>query len=307
MVLYKIYSQEHRIRYLANPCSVAVLFQIICVILTFLPPFFTGYFTNGFYHKELSYREQPNVTFRGKYNVIIDSVSSPIISTSDGRLNNYFITNYRSSILTMSIPRDADGDGIPDQQKITITVILSESISDTIINLWLLFQYQLNRYPLINMETLGLISLKAPSSLSDNSTVTIYGQLRFQQRQPVISYQNDSSIQGPIIDYGAYSIVPSFGDALENYTSRNYFTTFDQQYVQWSSSSLNNNSIQLTMNIVVNMGPQVIRYVPNFWREFRWSWIQYFAGLLPFYYVFNKIKEFAFSNGLVRTIVGKSP
>ena len=60
MVLYKVYSQEHRIRYFADPCSTAVLFQIVCILITFLAPLFTSYFTSGFYYKELTYNEQPN-------------------------------------------------------------------------------------------------------------------------------------------------------------------------------------------------------------------------------------------------------
>jgi len=156
------------------------------------------------------------------------------------------------------------------------------------------------------METLGLISLNAPSSISNYQAVTIYGQLVFQQRAPVLSYENVSALQGPIIDYGNYSVVPSFDDILNNYRARNYSTTFNVQYVQWSPSTSTTNT-QLTIKVVVNTGSQVIRYVPSFWKVFRWAWIQYIAGLLPFFYVMNKIKEFVFNNGLVRTVIKKSP
>ncbi|CAF1173980.1 unnamed protein product [Rotaria sp. Silwood1] len=307
MVLCKVYSQEYRIRYLARPCSTAILFQITCLFLTFLPPLFTAYFTSGFYYKELTYSEQANVSFLEKYNIIIDSVSSLAFSSSDARLNNYFGSSYYPSTLKTYISRDVDRDGIDDQLNITLNIILPQVISNQILNLWLVFQYSLNRFPLINMETLGLISLKAPSSLSENTIVTVHGQLLFHQREPILTYQNDSSIQGVLIDYGTYSLVPSFDDILYSYSSRNYSTTFHQQYVQWSSLPSTNNYAQLTINVVVNMGPQLFRYVPNFWTEFRWSWIQYFTSLLPFFYIANKVKEFVFSNGLVRTVIRKSP
>jgi hypothetical protein len=306
MVLYQIYSQEHRIRYFAHPYSTAVLFQIACILLTFLLPLFSSYFTSGFYYKELTYSEQPQVTFREEYNVIIGSSTSLIFSSSDARLNNYFTSSFTPSTLTTDIPRDVDGDGIIDQQTLTIDMILPQLISGEAIDIWLIFQYKLNQYPLVNMETLGLISLKAPSSLFENTTVNIYGQLRFQQREPILSYTNTSYLQGPIIDYGIYSIVPSFTDILDNYRFRNYSTRFDAQYVQWSSAPSNSTNIQLTMRIVVNTGSQFIRYVPNFWKEFRWAWIQYVTGLLPFFYIANKVKEFVFSNGLVRTVIKKS-
>jgi len=307
MVLYKIYSQEHRIRYLAHPCSTAVVFQAFFLLLTFLSPLFTSYFTSGFYYKELTYTEQPQISFLGQYNIIIDSLSSFIFSSSDARLNNYFISNYYPTVLTIDIPRDVNSDGITDQQTITMDVTLPGTISDQIVNVWLIFQYTLNQYPLVNMQTLGLISLKAPSSLSTNSTVIIYGELCFQQQQPILSYINVSALEGPIIDYGTNNIVPSFDDILSDYRSRNYSTIFNEQYVQWISSSSSSSSTLLKIKVIVNNSPQLIRYVPSFWKEFRWAWIQYVTALLPFYYVANKVKEFVFSNGLVRAVVKKSP
>ncbi|CAF0943144.1 unnamed protein product [Adineta steineri] len=304
MVLYKVHSQEHRVRYFARPCSSAFLFQIVCIIFTILPPLFTSYFTSGFYYKELSYSEQPSVSFNGKYEIFIDSSSTSLFSSSDPFLNGKLISSYRSSTLRTSIPRDIDGDGLIDQFTITLNIILLESIASTTTNLWLQFQYALSRYPLLNMEALGVILLKAPSSLQNNSTVTIYGQLRLQQRQPLSSNSDYSSIQGSIINYGTYSTVPSFDDILNNYTSRNYYTTFDQNYVQWSS--IPSTQQQLTIKIIVNNDLQSIRYIPNYWKEFRWAWIQYITALIPFFYIINKVKEFVFSNGLVRTVIHKS-
>ena len=306
MVLYKVYSQEHRLRYFAHPCSSAVLFQLCCLLLTFVPPLFTSYFTGGFYYKESTYSEQPRISFSGKYQLITGSSSLPVFSSWDARLNNYFASSYYyPSNLRTDVPRDVDGDGIIDQNIIILNLVLPETIAGKTINLWLLFQYALNRYPLINMEALGVISLKAPPSVLENATATVYGQLRFQQREAVTSHTNDTSVYGSVIDYGAYSLVPAFDEVLNNYASRNYFTTFDQDYVQWSSSTAA--VTQLTLKVVLNTGLQPIRYVPSFWKEVRWTWIQYVTALIPFLYVMNKVKEFAFSNRLVRTIVKKSP
>ncbi|UJR36039.1 hypothetical protein I4U23_028776 [Adineta vaga] len=305
MVLYKVYSQDHRIRYFAHPCSSAVFFQLCCLLLTFLPPLFTSYFTSGFYYKELTYSEQPRISYHGKYQIIIGSASSLVFSSSDARQNNYFISNYYPTTLRTAIPRDTDGDNIIDQQTIILNVILPQSIADSTVNLWLMFQYKLNQYSTISMETLGLISLKAPTTLADNATVTIYGQLNFHQRDPISNHSDISSISDSIINYGTYSLVPSLNEILNNYTSRNYFTTFDQDYVRWSSSSTG--EPQLTLRVVLSTSLQSIRYVPSFWKEFRWAWIQYVTALLPFLYLINKVKEFVFSNRLLRTIVKKSP
>ncbi|CAF1044010.1 unnamed protein product [Adineta ricciae] len=305
MVLYKVYSQDHRIRYFAHPCSSAVLFQLWCLLFTFLSPLFTSYFTSGFYYKELSYTEQPNISSLKKLQLSIGSSSGVVFSSTDQRENNYFSSIYAPGTLRTAIPWDIDGDGIIDQQNITYEVILTSSVADKTVNIWPIFSYKLNQYPQISMDALGLISLKAPPGLLSNAIVTVYGQLRFQQLQPISNHTDISSLQSPVIDYGSYSIVPSFDQVLKNYTSRPYFTTFDQEYVKWSSSSVG--GTKLTVKIIVVSSLQTIRYVPSFWKEFRWQWIQCVTALIPFLYIMNKAKEFVFSNQLVRTIVKKSP
>ena len=307
MVLYKIYSQEHRIRYFAHPCSTAIVFQIICLILTFLPPLFTSYFTSGFYYKELTYHEQPNVVFLRRYNVIIEgTTTTPIFSSSDPLLNSYFTDYYLPSSLSTSIPRDVNNDGVIDQQTLSIEQSIDSALTlKKNLELWLFFRYTLNRYPTADMETLGRILLSAPSAISNYKSVTIFGQLRFHQRDPILTYQNISTLQGSVINYTNIQATPSLNRIYNDYLSRNYFTSFETEYVQWSPSSSPPSSA-LTIKVVVNVGSQAIRYVPNFWKEFRWTWIQYVTSLLPFYYLANKIKEFVFSKKLVRTFVKQS-
>lgn len=305
MVLYKVYSQAHRIRYFAHPCSSAVLFQICCLLLTFVPPLFTSYFTGGFYYKELTYGEQPYAAYSGKYHIIIGSPSSTtIFSSSDSRLNKYFASSYyAASSVRTGAARDTNGDGIVDQNTVTIDVVLPGAIQGRTINLWLLFQYSLNRYSTAKTEALGVVSVKAPASLLENTTATIYGQLRLHQRNAITS-STDLTSQNPVMNFGLFSVVPSLDTVLNDYYSRDYFTTFDPDYVQWTTTAATTR--QLTLKVVINTSLQSIRYVPSFWKEFRWAWIQYVTALIPFLYVMNKVKEFAFCNRLLRTFVKKS-
>ena len=113
------------------------------------------------------------VSYHGQYYLTIDSSSSFTFSSSDARLNNYFISDYWPSTDQLNTPRDINRDNITDQYTVTINLPLRGPISGQIINLWLLFQYTLNRYPLVNTETLGIISLKVPSFLNNNNNVTV--------------------------------------------------------------------------------------------------------------------------------------
>ena len=302
MVLYRVYSQDHRIRYFARPFSTAIFFQIACLLFTFLPPLFTSYFTSGFYYKELTYTEQPKVSFLRRYHVI-----SSLFSSSDAPLNDYFSSIYSVSTLQTGIPRDVDGDGLIDQETVLINVTTTSAFTSNTIDLWLIFQYALNRYPLVSMETLGILSLSAPRALSNYAGVTIYGRLRLVQREPLLSYRNVSAIQGSLFDYGSNSFVPSFDSISMVYRSRNYSTAFDTDYIHWTPAFSGSTTNGLfTIKVVVNIGAQTFRYVPDFWKEFRWTWVQCITALLPFYYLINKVKEFFFSNRLVRTVAKKS-
>jgi transmembrane protein 231 len=46
-----------------------------------------------------------------------------------------------------------------------------------------------------------------------------------------------------------------------------------------------------------------INYVPGFWENFKWGWIQYLTILIPFLWIFTLAKIYIFENQLVPTIV----
>ncbi|CAF0740051.1 unnamed protein product [Didymodactylos carnosus] len=149
------------------------------------------------------------------------------------------------------------------------------------------------------METLGLISLVPPIGLT-TKIVTIYGQLQFEQNQPIKSHGSDSTLDTSIFPDN----IQPLDNILSNYFSRTYYTLFKQQYIQWTSSIQEPSTLQVT--VVLNVGRQTVRYVPSFWEEFKWGLIQYTAVLIPLLFLINKAKEFLFANQLVRTIVHTS-
>lgn len=69
-------------------------------------------------------------------------------------------------------------------------------------------------------------------------------------------------------------------------------------FVSWSNSLAEGFKI----NAYVRYAPFKITYVPGFWEQFKWGWIQYISVLLPLMFVFKMIKIFIFENQLVPTI-----
>lgn len=82
----------------------------------------------------------------------------------------------------------------------------------------------------------------------------------------------------------------------------NFFTDGTRlltDYVSWG----NKNADGFSINAKIRYVPYKLVYVPAFWEQFKGGWIQYFAVLIPFLYVFNLIKLFIFENQLVPVIV----
>ncbi|CAF1586849.1 unnamed protein product [Didymodactylos carnosus] len=298
MTFYEIYSHPVRRHYKAYILSLSTFVLIVVAVLTFLSPFLVAYFTGEFWWKELNYSEQPRITYTNKYILLLQSNSGVgSFSSSYTALNTAFQSVFSNGYEICSV-EDTDNDGIIDQWKIVLSVPLADSsTSVSSLNAWIFFNYSLHGRQSIAMETLALVSLTSPSSTNTNN-VTVYGQLVFEQRQPIQSNGNDLTLNTPIVTFNN-GVVPAFNTILENYFTRSYYTTFKQQYTSWSLSS---ETERFTVTVVINVGRQSIRFTPGFWQEFKWGWIQYLTILLPFLFVFSRIKEFVFTNQLVKTI-----
>ncbi|CAF1201039.1 unnamed protein product [Rotaria sordida] len=311
MPLYEVFSHSDRYHYRANLFSLATCFLILCTILTFLPPFLFAYYANGFWIKEGRYSEQARINYSSKYILFVDN--------NDITTNRFFISSYSSinaifrNVMIFGTNTfsaiDNNNDNIVDQFSITFQVLVGNNNTNVIINninVWLIFQYELRARQYINMETMALINLFPPNgiTLSNNPNVTIVGDLILEQRQPIQSSGIDTIYNKSIINLDNLFTTSSINlnPILDEYFTRKYYTSYQTQYIKWKSGTITGTNI-LTINIIVNIGRQSIRFIPGFWQEFKWGWIQYICVLLPFIFVFNRIKEFVFHNQLVKTLI----
>ncbi|CAF1200986.1 unnamed protein product [Rotaria sordida] len=313
MYFFELFSHSDRFSYRTDLLSSATYVLILFTTLTLLPPFLLTYYTGDFWTKESIYSEQPRIHNQTKYILIVEN-NAPI--------NNYFFQssyltlnrNFQERLITgnkIESLYDIDGDGLNDQFRISFDLIFSQTnILIRSINIWLIFQYELREKQRINMETMALINIIPPSTFTSNSNsnLTIYGQLIFEQQQTIKSSGNDSIYDKSIIDTISSSSISNLNSILDEYFARKYYTSYQTQYT-WitprttSNNNNNNNNNILTVNVLVNIGRQSIRFTPGFWQEFKWGWIQYICVLIPFIIIFNRLKLFVFSNNLVRTLV----
>jgi transmembrane protein 231 len=310
MPLFEVFSHSDRFHYRANLFSLATCFLILCTALTFLPPFLFAYFTGGFWIKQGSYSEQPRVNYSSQYIIITQSndptSTNPFFSSSYASLNAAFRDALIPGTNTFSAI-DSNNDGVTDQFVISIQLFFDDStIVLTNINVWLIFQYELRARQSIIMETMALINLYSSDSISlaDNPMVTTAGELIFEQRQPIQLSGSDTTYNQSIInpDILLATSAINLNPVLDEYFTRKYYTSYQLDDSNWKLGTTSNSSV-LNVNITVNTGSQYIKFIPGFWQEFKWGWIQYVSVLLPFVWVFNRIKEFVFRNQLVRTLV----
>jgi transmembrane protein 231 len=307
MALYEVFSHSDRFHYRANLFSLATCFVFLCAALTFLPPFLFAYFAGGFWTKESSYSEQPRVNYSSQYILIMDTANQalPFYSSSYASLNSLFQNAFIPGTCTF-LAIDNNNDEVTDQFSISLQFSYTNDIQMNNVNLWLIFQYELRARQAIYMETMLLINLFPPNAiaLSSNPSVFTAGQLVLEQRQPIQSSGTDLSYNQSIIDLNNLFTTSSLGlnSVLNNYFIRNYYTSYQSEYVKWQPGTAEGTNI-LTVNVTIDIVSQSIRFIPGFWQEFKWGWIQYLSVLLPFIYFFNYIKEFVFRHRLVRTLV----
>lgn len=306
---FELFSHPDRFKYRTEIFTAATCFLILCTALTYLPPFLLTYYTGDFWVKESIYTEQLRLSNRIKYMIIADT----------GYLNNRFFLssyltlnrNFQDTLITGLINEtssDVDGDGILDQFRVSFDLMFPTSTTQVrSMNIWLMFQCELREKQHINMESMALVNFIPQTSLTagSNLNITIYGQLKFDQREPIQSSGNDSMYDTPIIS-GDNSFIPDTTSILNGYFARKYYTSLETQYT-WVTPRLTTSSNIITVNVIVNVGRQSIRFVPGFWENFKWGWIQYICVLFPFMIVFDRLKLYVFSNQLVQTLVPLTP
>jgi hypothetical protein len=311
MFLIEIFSHSNRIHYRTSFNTLATCFLVICTTLTFLSPFLWTYFAGGFWIKEDLFVEQARVGTFVQHLLIVngDPISNQYFTSSYSSLNAALRTIYTPGVSTVTAIDD-NQDGITDQLQTTVEIILPTSnfVAENI-QLWLILQYELQARQHIIMETAAFVQLTLPngnSNVNDIWSVTVVGDLVFQQKQPLRSSGNDTTYNGSLLSLSKFVGTSSLNlDTIaEEYLRRKYNTFYRVDNINWNYG-LNNDRNKITVNVKMNIKSQSIRFIPGFWQEFKWGWIQYVSVLVPFIVVSNRIKEFVFRSQLVRTKVRK--
>ncbi|XP_043937518.1 transmembrane protein 231 [Protopterus annectens] len=253
----------------------------------------------GFWLKQSTYEEQPNIRFR--YEVLLiaatNTTDNYVAWSTFSYFNNLLGDNLRIPLLLVK-EDDINQDGKMDKLNFRLELPLSSSEQVYSMQLILTFSYQLFRMSTFEMQSMAYIH---HSSSLPGSQLYIDGDLKLQQRQALNhrgldTRYNVSVINGSSPFASAYDLTNIVG----SYQERNVTTVLFCPSPVWIVGRAAN--APFVVNAVIRYPTQVITYQPGFWEMIKGAWIQYVSILLIFLWVFERIKIFVFQNQVLRTV-----
>jgi transmembrane protein 231 len=121
MALYEVFSHTEKKRYKTSVFSKASLVQLICIVLTFLSPFLIAYFTGGFWIKEKTFTEQPQINFQYRFIILLESETNVYLTSTYEHINEIYSQEFKPSIRTVT-EEDTNDDGYIDTLNLNVHI-----------------------------------------------------------------------------------------------------------------------------------------------------------------------------------------
>jgi len=299
MVLHTVFYHDEVLRYRTHLFSKATLFIAFCALVTIIAPLLIAYQSYGFWVYQAEYIEMPYVQFKHQYVILATTEKgNSYVSSSYRNMNAAMTSSVRNSIVSGD-NKDFDYDGKDDCMTFSAEMPLEDSDKVTSINLILVYDYKLNRHSTFVMESLGYVSA---ASVVPGSEIDIVGDLQFVQYSGLSYKGTDNRYRKPVVEASTLNATAFSLDAiLRSYTARNITTRIANQYVVWKPNRPAGQPFKV--NVRVNYRPALVMYTPGFFYVMKWAWVQYVSLLIVFIFVFERVKQFVFSNQLVQTMV----
>lgn len=301
MVVYNVHNEVVTRQFRAHICSFATIFSICVIGITYLSPLFLAYNSLGFWLKESTYREQPEVNYKHHLILLVQGSDPGSLIGYSTYPNFNLLLGDKIRIPTIrSFELDEDYDGRKDYLQFNIDVPLLNHEKIQSVQLLFFFDYKLHKFASLQMESLAYIYYTSPSPGKDFYT---QGELRFQQKAPLPHKGSFTQFNASIIDPKASTVNElRLQTIFEKYQGRKVRTDYIGRCPVWKSGL----GSPFTIKGKIEYPDETIIYRPGFWQLIKFAWIQYLAILLIFLYIFGHVKKFVYENHLVNTIPRKS-
>ncbi|CAM1299132.1 TMEM231 (predicted) [Pycnogonum litorale] len=297
MAIYELYKHPQYFIYKSSFWSKASAFKIITTLVTFIAPLLIAYRSQGFWKKEDSYREQPDVHYKHEIILMIQT-QKDFVGWSSFSSYNQLLQKHLRVPMIKSHQKDVNYDGKLDSITFTIEFPIKNDENITGISLLLLFDYKLYRYSFLQMES--FVYVQHSSSIA-GSSLSVVGDLKIVQKQNLGHKGRDNRFNSSVInkisnfaeDFNLYKI-------LSDYSERNVSTRLENIYTVWNPSY--GKAERFKLNLKIQVPEETIKYSLGFWQLMKWAWIQYVSILLIFLWIFDRIEDFVFRNQILPTL-----
>ncbi|CAK0853826.1 unnamed protein product [Prorocentrum cordatum] len=152
----------------------------------------------------------------------------------------------------------------------------------------------------------GLVAVDVSSPYL-SSGVWVQGELRLKQSLPlhVGTEARDIYDESPLSlnfasNWASANQPISMRSLLQRYAVRNESVIFASELPpSWDYSPQD----YISINLVLAVPPQQVRYVPSAWEMLKVAWMQVLSFIIPVWLVLRSLKSFAYDNQLVDTYI----
>jgi len=295
--------------YVAPRCSSAYCFQLLVSLLVVLVPLLASFASDNFWVKEGVYHEQPSVQFAHELFLVLSGGSPDDALGWTSRSELEPLLPARVVVPTVrSTPYDMNHDGIPDTWKLLVEVPIGSTANASKgfrhVTLLTVYDIALREKALMSMQGMLAVDVATPFPATG---VWVRGQARLRQNQPlrVGSTPRDLYAESPFAvrqasRWAAEHTPLRLSDLLDRYVTRNETVHLSSEVPPtWSYEPRASFQIEL----LVDVPPQPVYYVPPASEVLKLGWIQYLSLLIPAWIVLHGFKTFAFDNQIFDTFV----
>lgn len=301
MAIYEVFSHPIVTRYKTSICTKATVFYVIVTLATFISPLVITYCSQGFWKKISYYREKPDVSFKHKLLLLLETkLPQEIVFWSTfAKLNSLVTKNLQKVVPSIEhIEEDLNRDGKKDEMHMKIEIPLSSQAIMSVKAI-LIFDYKLQTYSQFQMECAAYIHY---NSAFPGASLSVVGELLLQQRKPLRHTGADKEYNVPVIDesksdLNSYKLETIF----QQYMRRNVTAMFQNSYPIWKAGRAAKEPF--VIDLVISYPEQTILYRVGFWQLLKWGLVQYIAVFAIVSWLMYYIKLWFFQRQLVPTLV----
>ncbi|XP_063359041.1 transmembrane protein 231 isoform X1 [Cydia amplana] len=290
MKLFTLFTYNVEIQYKSYLLSKAMFFILLTNGLIIILPFVFAYGGRGFWLKSQSYFEQPVVHFTYDYLLVAetDDPSQPIVCGNDNYDHDEYCAEFQVD------EHDNNGDGTNDVLELKFLLQIPQVKPLASIVLLLGLDFQLKTVCPLHMQGLAIITKEF--SLPPSAFI-YYGDLTLHQASHLPCRPNtiDTIYNTSLFRYLEKKDKDVVNAILEDYFIRE--AIIDTKTLH--SRSQNGHTGTMNIKIRLRIPENLVLYTPSLLQEVKWAWPQYLSMAVVFYWIFNRIKKFVFSNRLL--------